>query len=182
MQLTDAEIEELSEAEKKATPDFTAEDFSGIKMPMTNGRITTDILRLDEAIMLMNRLVKERYPARNKMRSLLDEVKASRQSYVLATQPMSIDPSNETVGNLSHFCCGWAVTLSIVVIPHSAHYLWPWLPIGVLVAAFKEFVWDIWIESPAVSGLWKGGWEDFCGYLAGAVWGLGILWLGGWFR
>jgi hypothetical protein len=56
-----------------------------------------------------------------------------------------------------------------------------WLPIAIAVAALKEFIWDIWIESPEVSGMWRGGWEDFCGYLSGAVFATGMLWLSGWF-
>lgn len=38
---------------------FTVEDFKGIKMPMTNGKITTDIVRLDEALVLINRKFEE---------------------------------------------------------------------------------------------------------------------------
>lgn len=40
--------------------DFKVEDFNGIKMPMTNGRITTDIVRLDEMLRVANGLLKDR--------------------------------------------------------------------------------------------------------------------------
>ncbi len=40
--------------------EFKAEDFRGIKMTMTNGKIVTDIIRLDETVDLINRILREK--------------------------------------------------------------------------------------------------------------------------
>ena len=47
----------------------------------------------------------------------------------------------------------------------------------VLLAAWKEFWWDIRYEPPQLSGGYLGGLRDFSGYLGGAAFALLLLFL-----
>lgn len=56
---------------------FTVQDFAAIKMPMRNGRILTDCVRLDEVIPCVNGLIRE--IVKQKIESLEHELKQSKK-------------------------------------------------------------------------------------------------------
>ena len=87
---------------------------------------------------------------------------------------MTLDPSDNFITQAAHFFFAMCVMLTVVLL-FGAGYEYDTLIIGTLLAALKEFVWDILLESPEVSGRWTGGWVDFSFYALGLLAGVAVL-------
>lgn len=83
-----------------------------------------------------------------------------------------INPSESQGYTTAHIAVGAALT----AILYAYMPLWPAVTIVlVAVAGTKEFIWDLYFETPEVSGMWWGGLDDWSEYACGVSIACGLL-------